>query len=307
MPISKPDFNLIFASQAPSQDLPAAFNNYARGWDEARKNNGKPTIKQFNYLIQQLDLKALWMIQNGAALPFDETVDYADGAISVKDGLIKQKSGASWVIPFMRGSQNLAELTDVAQARTKLDVYSKSEALSKDNNLSELVDKAAARTNLNVYSKAETDAIAGTPNATETTAGKAEIATQYETNVATDDTRFVTPKKLLAGLKYHLNASGNAPIYACRAWVNFSGTGAVAIRDSGNVSSITDNGTGNYTINFTTNMQDSNYSLVVSAGRDSTTSGNFATIEGLTTSGAQILVRSGSNIDSATVCAGVFR
>lgn len=59
-----------------------------------------------------------------------------------------------------------------------------------------------------------------------------------------------------------LNASGSAPIYACRAWVNFNGTGTVAIRASGNVSSITDNGTGNYTINFTTNMPDANYAVV---------------------------------------------
>ena len=55
------------------------------------------------------------------------------------------------------------------------------------------------------------------------------------------------------------NASGSAPVYACRAWVNFNGTGTVAIRASGNVSSITDNGTGAYTVNFTTAMPDANY------------------------------------------------
>jgi hypothetical protein len=53
--------------------------------------------------------------------------------------------------------------------------------------------------------------------------------------------------------------SGTAPIYPCRAWVNFDGTGTVAIRASGNVSSITDNGTGVYTVNFTTAMADINY------------------------------------------------
>ena len=55
--------------------------------------------------------------------------------------------------------------------------------------------------------------------------------------------------------------SGSAPIYAARAWVNFNGTGTVAIRASGNVSSITDNGTGDYTVNFTTSMPDANYSV----------------------------------------------
>ena len=59
--------------------------------------------------------------------------------------------------------------------------------------------------------------------------------------------------------------SGTAPIYPCRAWVNFNGTGTVAIRASGNVTSITDNGTGDYTVNFTTAMPDANYSAVYAA------------------------------------------
>jgi hypothetical protein len=60
--------------------------------------------------------------------------------------------------------------------------------------------------------------------------------------------------------------SGSAPIYGARAWVNFNGTGTVAIRASGNVSSITDNGVGDYTVNFTTAMPDANYSAVITAG-----------------------------------------
>ena len=55
--------------------------------------------------------------------------------------------------------------------------------------------------------------------------------------------------------------SGTAPLYMCRAWVNFNGTGTVAIRASGNVSSITDAGVGVYTLNFTTAMVDANYAL----------------------------------------------
>jgi len=47
----------------------------------------------------------------------------------------------------------------------------------------------------------------------------------------------------------------------CRAWVNFNGTGTVAIRASFNVSSITDGGTGLYTINMTNAMPDANYSV----------------------------------------------
>ena len=62
-------------------------------------------------------------------------------------------------------------------------------------------------------------------------------------------------------IKTALNATGTAPIYACRAWVNFNGTGTVYIRASGNVSSITDNGVGDYTVNFTTAMPDADYSM----------------------------------------------
>lgn len=98
MPIPKIDPKKIFASQAPSQDVPAEFNNYERGWDESRKNNGKPTIKQFNKLQQLTDEKILWMHQNGAALPFDETMEYAEGAVVVKDGELQQWKGGGWVI-----------------------------------------------------------------------------------------------------------------------------------------------------------------------------------------------------------------
>jgi len=56
-----------------------------------------------------------------------------------------------------------------------------------------------------------------------------------------------------------------------KAWVNFNGTGTVAIRASLNVSSITDNGTGDYTVNFTNAMSDANYSYVGVGRRDSST------------------------------------
>jgi len=63
------------------------------------------------------------------------------------------------------------------------------------------------------------------------------------------------------------NTSGTEIGTLCRAWVNFNGTGTVAIRASFNVSSITDNGTGDYTINFTTAMPDANYGVSSFSGR----------------------------------------
>jgi hypothetical protein len=55
--------------------------------------------------------------------------------------------------------------------------------------------------------------------------------------------------------------------YSCRAWVNFNGDGTVAIRASGNVTSITDNGTGDYTANFTTAISDANYGYALSGSQ----------------------------------------
>ena len=62
-----------------------------------------------------------------------------------------------------------------------------------------------------------------------------------------------------------LNATGSAPIYACRAWVQFNGSGTVTINGSGNVSSIGDVNVGWYTVNFSIAMPDQNYSVVMSA------------------------------------------
>lgn len=76
---------------------------------------------------------------------------------------------------------------------------------------------------------------------------------------------------VLAPAQVGLSNAGAAPLFACRAWVNFNGTGVVAIRASGNVSSITDNGVVDYTVNFTTAMADANYAAVGMAGTTSLT------------------------------------
>jgi hypothetical protein len=66
-------------------------------------------------------------------------------------------------------------------------------------------------------------------------------------------------------LKFNSGYGSSATAYGCRAWVNFNGQGTVAIRASGNVSSITDHGTGNYTVNFTNAMPDDDYAVALSA------------------------------------------
>jgi hypothetical protein len=64
-----------------------------------------------------------------------------------------------------------------------------------------------------------------------------------------------------ANIQFNSGYGSVATAYGCRAWVNFNGTGTIAIRGSGNVTSITDNGVGDYTVNFTTAMPDANYAM----------------------------------------------
>ena len=105
--------------------------------------------------------------------------------------------------------------------------------------------------------------------------------------------------------------SGTAPLYMCRAWVNFNGTGTVAIRGSGNVSSITDVGIGNYTVNFTTDMTDANYSAIGSSnygGATITGMSNITVRSLLTTScGVSNQFTNGSVEDVVLVCVSIFR
>lgn len=95
--------------------------------------------------------------------------------------------------------------------------------------------------------------------ASDTVVGVVELATNAEAQAGTDTTRAVTPAAMRSGF----NASGSAPVYACRAWVNFDGTLSTPItpRASGNVSSVTKAGAGDYTVNFTTAIADANYSV----------------------------------------------
>ncbi len=74
------------------------------------------------------------------------------------------------------------------------------------------------------------------------------------------------------------SAGGNA----CKAWVNFNGTGTVAIRASYNVSSITDNGTMDYTINFATALPDANYAAIITQNQEN--SSTYSQHRGVATS-----------------------
>lgn len=132
------------------------------------------------------------------------------------------------------------------------------------------------------------------PTATESVVGASKIATTAIAQAGVNDTDFLTPLKL----RNALNANGNAPVYACRAWVNFNGTGVVSVIASGNVSSVTDNGVGDYTLNFAIPMPNTNYSI--SSGSTEASDGTPAVLSLRMTGGAAPLLKSISAVRIST-------
>ena len=123
--------------------------------------------------------------------------------------------------------------------------------------------------------------------------------------------------------RMRLDSSGNlqfnsgygsvATAYGCRAWVNFNGTGTVAIRSSGNITSITDNGgTGSYRVNITNALVDANYGVVgTSTLGDAVNAGDTGrpiSIRSLTTSNCEVRITDGgTGVDCLYVSVVIFR
>jgi hypothetical protein len=160
----------------------------------------------------------------------------------------------------------------------------------------------------------------GTPDATNFLRGdgsweavpSATIASTAEAEAGTNNTNFITPLRMREGF----NASGSAPVYACRAWVNFNGTTSPGtIRASGNVSSVTKTSTGRYVLNFSTAMPDANYAAIITADMDAGTSAtaSFGVTEsgtgGYTTTSVRVKTVNSSAgfIDGSFINVSVFR
>jgi len=167
--------------------------------------------------------------------------------------------------------------------------------------------------------------------ATETAAGNTEVGATIEaitTDVTSTSEDFdLSFKTMAAGAaaaeRMRVKSTGDfqfnsgygsvATAYGCRAWVNFNGTGTVAIRASGNVTSITDNGTGDYTVNFTTAMPDTSFCANASGTDDGTvTALNYTAFVGQkTTSSQRVALRTVSGAqtfaDANTMQVSIFR
>jgi len=160
--------------------------------------------------------------------------------------VVAKKDGSGW-IPYVSG-----QAIDTRYAH-------------RSNNLSDLGSATTARANLGAAEDSSDPNFTNDPNA----AARRGLVQQKLINLILDT---------IPGLvEAELHASGSAPMYACRAWVNFDGTGTVAIRASGNVSSVTDVGVGNYRVNFATDMEDANY-VVTGSISGATSNANRAAV-----------------------------
>jgi hypothetical protein len=116
-------------------------------------------------------------------------------------------------------------------------------------------------------------------------------------------------------LRTELNATGSAPMYACRAWVNFNGVTTTTIRAHGNASSVVRNAAGDYTINFDVPMPDANYVVVCKAARADTNYDFDANLPAFNTgvyTASSVQIQVGYNsvagvLDSPRVTVAVFR
>jgi hypothetical protein len=132
-------------------------------------------------------------------------------------------------------------------------------------------------------------------------------------NVAS--TGFVQPSALLGTAVLTppvFQDSAGTPIGTlCRAWVNFNGTGTIAIRAAFNVSSITDGGVGVYTANFTNAMPDTNYVVVAASHAVGSVSNRniniFSSSFQTTDTGRLSNIEAGAVTDTDVMCVSVFR
>ena len=173
------------------------------------------------------------------------------------------------------------------------------------------------------YTEIDAPAVAGSNTLVLPTG--AGSANQFLKNGATaGDLAFGTTTEDASGnLAFNSGYGSVATAYGCRAWVNFNGLGTVAIRASGNVSSITDNGVGDYTVNFTTAMPDANYTTILTnaGNRNATdqmvsnvgTNGSAATTNPELYSTTQVRIRGGNttatfaNVDNTYFGVAIFR
>jgi hypothetical protein len=238
----------------------------------------------------------------------DSLDDLLDGTTAIAPNLVGWKVGG---VAVTSTAAELNILDGVTSTAAELNLLDGVTATTAELNILDGVTATAAELNYidGVTSAIQTQMDAKAPLDAPDFTG---IPTAPTAAASTNTTQLATTAQVRLAIPDVLNAGGSAPIYGCRAWVNFNGTGAVAIRASGNVSSITDNGVGDYTINLTTALTDADYSLSL-ACRNEIAAGDTAinVKQGTTPTDSAVTIscsRSGSGQqDPAFVYAQFFR
>ena len=179
---------------------------------------------------------------------------------------VREKLSATTSVTLASTNHALQIGTDDAAANLAFD---RSDIQARDNG-------AAAALSINALGGAVTLGGSTSVLTLNGTAAGSALATKVQAETLTNNVNLMTPLRTKENVAAVMNAGGAAPLFACRAWVCFDGTGTPAILGSGNVSSITDNGTGNYTVNFTTAMQDANYAVIATSRESNDTSNETA-------------------------------
>ena len=148
------------------------------------------------------------------------------------------------------------------------------------------------------------------------TSGEIQLQSNGTTvlGVTSTGTSITGTQSVSGNLSFNSGYGSSAVAYGCRAWVNFGGIGTVSIRASGNVSSITDNGVGEYTVNITTAMPDANYCYQICA-RDDNNGMGVPTVQAdptrtVTTTALPIIYNYPFNqlyYDAETITVAIFR
>jgi len=205
-------------------------------------------------------------------------------------------SGAAYILKYYTGSvwANLLEIGSIDGLQSALDArILTSNIVDNLNSTSTTLPLSANQGRFLSINKADIAGDATVRFKASDAVALDEVVTKNQLNVTNTWTANDSRAKTA------LNAAGTAPIYASRTWVNFDGTTA-SIRISKNVSSITDNGSGNFTVNLAASLADSNYCVLV-------TSGNYNAATWAESSAASNRTTTSVHVFTADAAAGTSR
>lgn len=193
----------------------------------------------------------------------DKIADIQYDSLADGDLLYRDTTTGKWRNVTLVDGTNISHSFDKTAGELTFNATGTVSSAAEDVSLADVSGKFTAINAEEAFEELYDETVKNTGN--ETVAGIKTFSSSpvVPTLAATDDsTKAVNSAFTHDAIANDLNASGSAPMYACRAWVEFNGTGTVAIRADGNIDSIVDNNVGDYTINIDVDIEDAKYSIV---------------------------------------------